>query len=729
MLFDKPKRLNPVLQGANSECGLACVTMVLNWAGSTLGLSDMRRRYPQSLRGTTIKTLITMCEDLNVSCRPLRLELRELQHLRTPSILHWDFDHFVVLEACNSRFVDIIDPKIGRRRLRTSQVSEHFTGIALEIAASSRSVDAIADGRKLEVRNLFTGVGPEIKRILLSLIFVTLAIDCLALTLPMLLKVVFDKVVPTNDFGVLRLAVSGFLVAAVAQFVLQVIRAGSLATFRGGLSAHLADFTFGNLIWNRARFFDERTPGKIANQYRSVTTITSTLSEVLISRIIDGLAVCIGVAVAIVFAWKEALAILFTVCIYAVVAIRMNRELRSRLCEVIHAEGHANQYFLETVSSIQTIKLYSNEVPRIATWKNICDTVQHASSRLGTYRANMYSLLELATGLGWLGVIYLLVMDLAANHVTIGVFTATVSWTSFIILKAREITQAASEVISLEEHVNRIDDIVSYEKETYASANDQRHGSETVSLAAGLSLEHVSFRYDEDAPWILQDCSLCLPSGQMTVVRGESGAGKTTLLKVVLGLLSPVKGSLLLGNHSLNASELPQFRRQCAAVLQNDTLFMGSLRDNISLFDVTPDEALIQECAKQACIDEWIQSLPMKYDSLVTRDGAGFSAGQIQRIVLARALYRRPTLLVLDEFTSNLDEATESKLLANIRAMNITTLTAAHRPSIVAFADNVFEVSAGRLRSIRHSSASAALRVSVHGAGIDDEIGALRSRA
>jgi ATP-binding cassette, subfamily B, bacterial CvaB/MchF/RaxB len=728
MFFNKPKRIVPVLQGANSECGLACVTMALNWVGSTLALSDMRRRYPQSLRGTTIKTLIAMCEDFNVACRPLRLELRELQHLRTPSILHWDFDHFVVLEACNSHFVDIIDPKIGRRRLRTAQVSEHFTGIALEIAASSRSLDAVAHGHKLKVGNLFTGVGQEIKRILLSLIFVTLAIDCLALILPMLLKVVFDKVVPTNNFAVLRLAVLGFLVTAVAQFVLQVIRAGSLATFRGGLSAHLSDFTFTNLIWNRARFFEERTPGKIANQYRSVTTITSTLSELLISRIIDGLAVGIGVAVAIVFAWKEALTILCTICTYAVVAIRMNRELRSRLCELIHAEGHANQYFLETVSSVQTIKLYSNEMPRIATWKNICDTVQHASARLGTYRANMYSLLELATGLGWIGVIYLLVMDLASNHVTIGVFTAMVSWTSFILLKARDITLAASEVISLEEHVNRIDDIVAYDKETYASTNDHQR-SDSVTMAAGLSLEHVSFRYDKDAPWILQDCSLCLPIGQMTVVRGESGAGKTTLLKVVLGLLSPVKGSLLLGNHSLSASEFPQLRRQCAAVLQNDTLFMGSLRDNISLFDVTPDEALIQECAKQACIDEWIQSLPMKYDSLVTREGAGFSAGQIQRIVLARALYRRPTLLVLDEFTSNLDEATESKLLANIRAMKITTLTAAHRPSIVAFADNVFEVSSGRLRPIRHSTASVALRVSALAAPIDDEIGALRSRA
>jgi ATP-binding cassette subfamily B protein RaxB len=256
-------------------------------------------------------------------------------------------------------------------------------------------------------------------------------------------------------------------------------------------------------------------------------------------------------------------------------------------------------------------------------------------------------------------------------------------------------------VNSLEEHVNRIEDMISCEKEPVPPLNGSQ-SSLTYDLTADtLRLEQVSFRYDPTSAWVLQGCEISLAPGRMTVICGQSGIGKTTVLKIALGLVTPVQGEVRVSSQVISDSERLSLRRHCAAVLQNDSIFMGSIRDNIAFFDVAPDEDWIHECARMACIDELVQTLPMKYGSLIGKDGAGFSAGQIQRFMLARALYRRPELLVLDEFSSHLDEITEKAIIQNLKATHITILTAAHRANVIDSADVVFEIVSGRARRVR----------------------------
>jgi ATP-binding cassette subfamily B protein RaxB len=196
---------------------------------------------------------------------------------------------------------------------------------------------------------------------------------------------------------------------------------------------------------------------------------------------------------------------------------------------------------------------------------------------------------------------------------------------------------------------------------------------------------------------VVKDCTFRLKPGSFTGIVGRSGSGKTTFLKLFLGLLDPSKGNIVADRTLTGPAATEAIRQRSAVVMQNDTLLMGSILENISFFDIEPDLDMVRKCAKLCYIDEFIESLPMKYDSIIGRAGQGLSAGQLQRLLLARALYRRPSILLLDEFSSNMDEQLERDILSNIRELNITVLSIAHRPQVIDFCTDLCEFSAGQL--------------------------------
>jgi len=290
----------------------------------------------------------------------------------------------------------------------------------------------------------------------------------------------------------------------------------------------------------------------------------------------------------------------------------------------------------------------------------------------------------------WLAIVYFAVRQHLAGLLTIGLVTAIVSWVNLVISRSRDIAQSMLEFELLQTHVARLDDIVRSPKMLGRSAEVR-----PTSHLGTIGMNNVWFRYSEGGPWVLKGCSFRLERGSFTAVIGPSGSGKTTFLKLFVGLLEPTEGTIVAGESLAGTEATDAICRQSAVVMQNDTLLMGSIGENISFFDVEPDLDLIRNCASICCIHDFIESLPMKYDSIVGRCGQGFSAGQIQRLLLARALYRQPSILFLDEFSSNMDEALERSLLVNLRQLNIAILSIAHRRQVIEFCTDLYKCSFG----------------------------------
>ena len=690
--------VTPVLQGAQAECGLACAAMILQSRGLPVSLQDLRQQYATSHRGTKIRDLVVIFENYGLASHPVRLELEDLKTTKVPCILHWNFDHFVILEKMTRKYAEIIDPQFGRMRVPLKRLSTHFTGVAIDIA------DGEAQRRKqrrrpqsLRLLDLFPHFS-SLWKAFLALMLMTLSVNILALTLPFFVKIAIDEVVPAGSLNLLNTVFAAFGIVIATQFGLQLLRSTNLAAFRRHLSDHMSGEIFQTLVWLKDSYFQSRNPATIGSHYRSIKAITSTISEQIITYVIDGMAVVIGLIMILWFNPAASLVIASTIVLYGLIYVKMQPGLNARLYQSIQSEAEESAFFDETINSIQAIRLYSKELNRLNGWGNIRTKVENDRGHYGVYRQNFSSMLEVVMNVSWLVFAYVSIKDLLAGGITIGLFTAQLSWATYIINRLRDVVQGLSSLEALQSHVSRLEDILLSEQVSHAFAKSPEPGSVPhITSKSRMGVHDVWFRYGKNDNWVLKGCSFTMAPGKVTAIAGQSGEGKTTVLKILLGLLEAQRGYVSLDGHPVHQELLPFFRRQFGVVMQNDSLFMGSVVNNISFFDVTPDIDRVQECARLAGISPFIESLPMQYDSLIGRHGAGFSAGQIQRLLLARALYHEPRVLLLDEFTSNLDEGMERDILNNLRGLGIPILTIAHRPQVIAEADEIFWMQDGEL--------------------------------
>lgn len=688
--------IKPIFQACFAECGLVCIAMVLQHFGNRAGLAELRTRWDAGVRGLSLRQIIAILESYNISSRPLRAELSDLSQVACPAILHWNFDHFVVLEKADSRFIYIIDPAIGRRRLPLSAASKHFTGIALEVQESGTFISDSPGEKPTTFRDLLPP-RTALSRAVLPVLTLTLGINALALLLPFFLKFAFEKVIPRHDTAALGMALAAFFCVIVMHYGLQILRGVTLCHFRRALSSHISSKIFDSVIWARMSFFEARNPSTIVNQYGSVNNITAVVSEQFVSKGVDALAVLVGAVLILIFSPVPGLILIASLIVYFVIHRLLSGELRSRMTEMIQSESNEHAFFVETVSCMTAIRLSSKESSRSMSWRNVREEVESDYSSFGRYRTFLTASQELTMNISWLAIVYFAIRQNLSGAATLGLVTALVSWVNFVLSRSRDIAQSLLEFELLQTHVARLDDIVrspKMVKSLPALTQDQDVLSPAISE---IGMDTIWFRYDQNGPWVLKDCTFRLEPGSFTGIIGRSGSGKTTFLKLFLGLLDPGRGNIIAGKTLTGPAATEAIRRRSAVVMQNDTLLMGSILENISFFDIEPDLELARKCARLCYIDEFIESLPMKYDSIIGRAGQGLSAGQLQRLLLARALYRQPSVLLLDEFSSNMDERLERDILSNLRDLNITVLSIAHRRQVIDFCTQLYEFSGGQL--------------------------------
>jgi ATP-binding cassette subfamily B protein RaxB len=634
--------------------------------------------------------LVRMAGELRFNPRALRVEPQQLEQLTLPCVLHWDLNHFVVLTEVKGQTFTLHDPARGLRRLKLAELSEHFTGVALELTPGA---DFAPKVERQAVR-LSQLVGPVrgLKRSIGQIVLLALALEAFVLGSPFLLQWVVDDVVVSNDRDLLLTLGIGFSLLVLLQVAAAALRSWAVLHLSATLNLQWLGNVFAHLMRLPVAWFEKRHAGDVWSRFAAVQTMQKTLTTHFVEALLDGLLVVATLAMMAFYSLTLTAIALAAVAAYALLRWVFFRPLRQATEETLVHEAQQASHFLESLRAVQSIKLFNRQADRQARFMN--RVVDAMNAGIATRKLElMFSVMHrLLFGLERVAVVWvgaLLVMD---QRFSVGMLFAFVAFKEQFAQRVSALIDKGVELRMLRLQGERLADIVLAPPE---DAGVPRLAAR--SPEARIDVRGVTFRYADNEADVLQGVSLAIEPGESVAIVGPSGGGKTTLLKLMLGIHAPSSGDIRVAGMPLAQLGLAQWRAMVGTVMQDDALLTGSMIDNISFFDASPDIEWVMECARVAAVHDEIEAMPMGYHTLIGDMGASLSGGQKQRVLLARALYKRPQVLLLDEATSALDVERERTVNQNIRKLQLTRVIVAHRPETIASAARVVVLSEGRV--------------------------------
>ena len=635
-----------ILQSEAAECGLASLAMVACYHGYQTDLVSIRQKFSISLEGATLLDIMGFAEQLKLSTRPLRIELEDLDALQTPCILHWDLNHFVVLKKANEKRIVIHDPAKGEKTLTLEEASKHFTGVALELTPT-KDFEKQESKPTLRFSDFWSRIS-GLKRSLLLIFLLSLLLQVFTLAAPYYIQLVIDDVVLTGDTSLLTVLAVGFFLVLVFEIATNALRGFTLLHFGNQMNIQLGANLFHHLVRLPISYFEKRHMGDVVSRFGSLQQVKQLLTTGVIEAIIDGLMAIITLAMIFFYSPTLSAVVLVAVFAYAGVRIAMYKPYRAISEQEIMARAEENSNFMETVRGIQTIKLFGSEVKREGQWQNRYANAINQNIRIGNFNIGYEAINRALFGIENIVVVYLAAHLVIQGGFSTGMLFAFMSYKRQFMEKTANLIEKFIEFKMLGLHFERIADIALTKKEDLQPANIKRH-----SIEGDIEIKGVSFAYSDATPNVLDNLSLKIKAGESVAITGPSGCGKSTLLKLLLGLNKAKSGEVLIDGVPLEQIGARQYRQQIAAVMQDDELLSGSVSDNIAFFDSPVDMERVVYCAQMAAIHDDIAQMPMGYDSLIGDMGSSLSGGQKQRIILARALYKQPKILFMDEATSH----------------------------------------------------------------------------
>lgn len=664
-----------ILQSGRTECGLAAITMIANHFGHDLDLTAMRRRFGEPR--PDLRSMLDIADSLGMVGRPIRLGIAEIRHLGLPAVLHWEFDHFVVLVRVGRRIV-INDPAAGRRMLDWTEFSSGFTGVAIEFTPapgapkqSSRQTPSL-----FALVRSFRGLS----RYLALMLFLLVATQLLSLAPPVATQLLIDEVVLGQDREWLHKLIFGLALIMLAAVLIDTLRR-RIALYTGmRVAADATTLVIRHLLRLPAATIGRRSVGDLMSRVNSMQPLRIALTDTSLQLIVQG--TVLAATLILMFVYSRVLTAITLTSVLLIAALHASLLPRSRACntEFVVAAARAGNSLIESLRAYPAVNAMGLGAQRLAHWQHGFVTAINAETRKqqlaiisGTGQGMLmvfeYALF-LAVGIG--GVI--------DKRITLGVLFAFLSLRGTLMGASIELFGAARQLYLVRSHLDRVAEIVAETPEP----DPPRHALRR-RLRGGLSCEAIEFRYPGGPP-LLRGFTVEILARESLVIRGPSGSGKTTLLRLLSCSLDADRGRIRYDGMDARLWDRTVLRRQFGIVLQSDRLFEGSVADNISGFEADADVGRLREAAQIAAIWDDIEGLPMGVHTPLSGVDGGLSGGQAQRLLLARAVYRQPRILFLDEATSQLDHATERRVIGNLAALDVTSVSIAHRSNALAAA-------------------------------------------
>ncbi|HHU6347659.1 peptidase domain-containing ABC transporter [Klebsiella pneumoniae] len=680
------RRVPVIHQTETSECGLACLAMICGHFGKNIDLISLRRKFNLSARGANLAGINSIAEQLGMVTRALSLELDELGALKTPCILHWDFSHFVVLVSVKRNRYVLHDPARGRRNVGLEEMTRYFTGVALEVWPGCEFSEETTQNR-IQLRSLINSIY-GIKSTLAKIFCLSVVIEAINLVMPVGTQLVMDHAIPAGDRGLLTLISAGLMFFILLRAATGMLRAWSSLVMGTLINVQWQSGLFNHLLRLPLAYFERRKLGDIQSRFGSLDTLRATFTTSVVGAIMDSIMVVGVFVMMLLYGGYLTWIVLGFTTVYVLIRLVTYGYYRQISEETLVRGARASSYFMETLYGIATVKIQGMAERRGTHWLNLKIDAINSGIKLTKMDLFFGGINTFVAACDQVAILWLGTSLVIDNQMTIGMFVAFGSFRGQFSDRVASLTNFLLQLRMMSLHNERIADIALHEKE------EKKPELDIVADMTPVSLEttDLSYRYDSQSAPVFSGLYLSVTPGESVAITGTSGAGKTTLMKVLCGLFEPDSGKVLVNGTDIRQLGINNYHRMIACVMQDDRLFSGSIRENICGFSEEMDEAWMIECARASYIHDVIMKMPMGYETLIGELGEGLSGGQKQRIFIARALYRRPGILFMDEATSSLDTESERFVNVAIRNMNITRVIIAHRETTLRTVDRTISI-------------------------------------
>jgi NHLM bacteriocin system ABC transporter peptidase/ATP-binding protein len=682
-----------ILQMEALECGAACLAMVLAFYGLWIPLEQLRVACGVSRDGSKAANVLKAARHFGLVAKGFRKEPATLHELPMPSIIHWNFNHFVVLEGLDRGRAYINDPAVGRRQIDVAEFDAAFTGVVLAMVPAAEFKKA---GSKPKASRILLRELSGSKQAVALLIAISLALVVPGIAIPAFSKVFVDDILIQHANRWLIPLLIGMAVAAIARAIVTACQQSLLLRLETKLTVTMV----GRFLWHvlalPMEFFTQRHAGDIANRIALNEQIARLLSEGLATHALNLVSLVFFAAVMVLYDPLLA-AIGVGMSLMNVLAVKLIAQRRQDLSASLTLEhGKLLGSTIGAIRTIETIKASGLEDDSFAYWAGIQAKALNAEQDLGFYSAMLEMFPTLFSGLTMAAILGVGGLRVIEGALTLGGLVAFQSLMASFSGPITSLVQLAGSVQTINGGLARLEDVYNYP--VNSSFRPQRPpGDMPPKLFGRLELKGVQFGYSAMEPPLIDGLSLALEPGMRIALVGRSGSGKSTVGRLVCGLCTPWAGEVRFDGWLL--SDIPEqiFANSVAYVDQDIFLFEGTLRENLALWDASVSDIDISQALKDASIHDDVATRPGNYDCYVSEGGTNFSGGQRQRIEIARALVGNPSLIVFDEATGALDPVVEKEIDDNLRRRGCACIIIAHRLSTIRDCDEIIVLEQGKV--------------------------------
>jgi subfamily B ATP-binding cassette protein HlyB/CyaB len=691
----RPKRgrFPLVKQLDSSDCGAACLAMILRYWGTRVGLSRLRDMANVTRYGASLLSLAKAAEKLGLSARGVRLAPSDLDTVGLPMIAHWKANHWVVVYKVRGKKVYVADPDRGLVTYRREEFLKHWTG-GVALLVEPTSALAQTEQQKSSWKR-FIPLVASFKTLLLEVFVASLVMDILGLASPIFTQNIIDQVLVRQSLGMLNIMAVGMVIVMIFQTLTSSLRRYLLAFVSRQLDLRLLIMFYRHLLGLPTEYFEKRRVGDFISRFRETAKIRALLTGTVVTTLLDTLMVGVYLALMFYYNVKLTVAMLVFVPIFAFITFAFTPVLKSFNRQIFEEHTTAQSLLIESIGGIHTVKAMNIEQGIRWRWEELYTRAVNTSFRFSIIRIFIDAGSSLLNAASAIFLLYVGARMVINGELTVGQLMAFNALMGSVLAPISRLIGLWDDIQETLVSVERLNDVLDSELE-------QRQPESAIRLntvSGHIHFEDVNFAYGEDQANVLNKINLEIHPGQTVALVGRSGSGKSTLIKLLLGFYRPTSGRILVDGTDLAALDLGAYRQCVGSVLQENFLFSGSVKENIALGDPNPKFDKILSAARLANAHDFIQDLPHTYETEVGERGNNLSGGQRQRVCIARTLYQDPSLIVLDEATSNLDLETEKVIQENLDRVldSRTALIIAHRFSTVRKADMIVVIDAGEI--------------------------------